>query len=174
MKLRPYIWQIAGFLFTSSVGVLLHFLYDWTKQNALAAPFSAVNESIWEHMKLLYFSWILFAWIQKKFNQKNFWSVKLAGIMTGLILIPVLYYTYTGIFGKSVDWFNIAIFFITTAVSYFVEAWILNHKKSIFVSEKNSKIILFVLALIFVLFSFVPPQIPIFKDPLTGQYGIGK
>ena len=62
--------------------------------------------------------------------------------MTGLILIPVLYYTYTGIFGKSVDWFNIAVFFITTAVSYFVEAWILNHKKSIFVSEKNSKTLL--------------------------------
>lgn len=177
MKLRLYIWQIAGFLFTSIVGVLLHFLYDWTGQSLLAAPFSAVNESIWEHMKLLFFAYVLFALIQEDYRKEkddNFWCAKLTGLLSGLLLIPAMYYTYTGVFGKSVDWFNIVIFFITTAVSYFVEARILNREKSFCVSERAAQVILVILAGIFIVFTFVPPQIPLFGDPLTGQYGIEK
>ena len=46
-------WQISGFIFTGVFGVLLHFLYGWTGENVLVALFSAVNESVWEHMKLV-------------------------------------------------------------------------------------------------------------------------
>lgn len=51
-KSIPY-WQAAGFIFTAILGTLLHFLFDWTNGSVIAALFSAVNESIWEHMKLL-------------------------------------------------------------------------------------------------------------------------
>lgn len=177
MKIRSYIWQIAGFFFTSIVGVLLHFLYDWTGQSLLAAPFSAVNESVWEHMKLLFFAYVLFALLQEDYRKDkddNFWCAKLIGLLTGLLLIPVLYYTYTGVFGKSVDWFNIGIFFIATAVCYYVEAKILKHEKSLCIPERVAQVIIVMLAGIFILFTFVPPQIPLFGDPLTGQFGIEK
>lgn len=57
-------WQMAGFVFTSIMGTLLHFLYDISGESLLVAPFSAINESIWEHMKLLYFPMLAFAWIE--------------------------------------------------------------------------------------------------------------
>ena len=43
------------------MGTLLHFLFDWTGGNAVVALFSAVNESIWEHLKLLFYPMVLFA-----------------------------------------------------------------------------------------------------------------
>ena len=47
-------WQIGGFVFEGALGTLLHFVFDWSGGNVAAALFSAVNESIWEHMKLLF------------------------------------------------------------------------------------------------------------------------
>ena len=54
MKRSLTLWQFFGFAFTSLLGTLLHFLYEWTGKSPLVAPFSGVNESTWEHMKLLY------------------------------------------------------------------------------------------------------------------------
>lgn len=54
-------WEIIGLLWTLAAGNLLHFVYDWTGKSVAAALFSAVNESTWEHMKLLAVPWILFS-----------------------------------------------------------------------------------------------------------------
>lgn len=72
MKKSLKFWQIGGFVFTAIAGVLLHFLYDWTNQSIIVASFSAVNESIWEHMKLLFFPMFVFALIEYKFIGKNY------------------------------------------------------------------------------------------------------
>ena len=61
------LWQFSGFAATALLGTLLHFLYDWTGQNVFAALVSGVNESTWEHMKLLYFPLFIFALVQKRF-----------------------------------------------------------------------------------------------------------
>ena len=175
MKKRLYIWQLAGFLFTSIAGVLLHFLYDWSGQRVFVALFSAVNESIWEHMKLVFFPMILFALIQNKYAKKrydNFWSVKFASIITGVILIPVLYYTYIGVTGRKLDWLNILIFFIAVATAYITEIRMIKNDQLQGLDSGLCKRLLLLLALIFFLFTFRPPQIPIFQDPLTGTYGI--
>ena len=56
-------------------------------------------------------------------DQENYWCVKLAGIVLGLVLIPVLFYTYNGVFGKSPEWINIAIFYITALMVFLFEWW---------------------------------------------------
>lgn len=93
MKRNLYLWQFVGFVMTVLGGTLLHFLYDLTNESVLVAPFSAVNESTWEHMKLMYFPLFVFALIQRRFfrEYKSFWCIKLIGIITGLVLIPVLF-----------------------------------------------------------------------------------
>lgn len=47
--------NIYRFLFISILGTLLHFTYEWSQNNAIVGLFSAVNESTWEHLKLLFF-----------------------------------------------------------------------------------------------------------------------
>ena len=67
MKQRSILWQWAGFAVATFGGTILHFLYDWTGESILVAPFSGVNESIWEHMKLLFWPLFLFALVQRLF-----------------------------------------------------------------------------------------------------------
>ena len=174
MRKRSILWQAAGFAAATFGGTILHFLYDWTGGSVLVSPFSGVNESTWEHMKLLFWPLFLFALVQRLFfkDHKNFWCVKLAEILLGLVLIPVLFYTYNGAFGKSPDWINIAIFYITALFVLLFERWVL---KQDLLSCKYPRLALAAICLIgilFVVFTFVPPQIPLFQDPLTGTYGM--
>ena len=167
-------WQIGGFLFTCILGVILHFLFDWTNQSIFVAPFSAVNESIWEHLKLLFFPMFAFSLIEKFFigdEYDNFWCVKQRGIVFGLALIPVLYYIINGIFGPTPDWVNIAIFFVSAAVSYLRETHLFNKNSVSCKSPTRAFLILCLILLAFVVMTFNPPHIPLFKDPVTNTYG---
>lgn len=174
MKRTVWMWQLVGFAVTSLGGTLLHFLYDWLDGALWIAPFSGVNESTWEHMKLLFWPMFIFAVIQSFFfkGYENFLCVKLRGILLGLSLIPVLFYTYNGVIGKSPDWINIAIFFIAAAVAYIYETRQLNSESPRCMSQGLVFIILCAIAILFIVFTFLTPEIDIFKDPLTNTYGI--
>ena len=173
MKRSIGLWQLMGFAVTSLGGTLLHFLYDWT-DSVLVAPFSGVNESTWEHMKLLFWPMFIYAIVQSFFfkDREDFWCVKLKGILLGLVLIPIIFYTYNGVIGQSPDWINIAIFFISAAVAYIYETRQFNNGTMTCKSSKIVLAVLFVIALLFVIFTFATPEISIFKDPLSGAYGI--
>ena len=167
MKRNLSLWQFSGFCLTSLFGTLLHFLYDWTNKNPLVAPFSAINESTWEHMKLLFFPLLIFALIESRFfkEHKNFWCIKLIGTLSGLILIPVLFYTYNGSIGKSPDWLNITIFFVSAAVTFWLETKLFKRNS---LRCKKGIICFFILCtigLLFIIFTFSPPNLLIFKDP---------
>ena len=166
--------QLLGFAVTSLGGTVLHFLYGWLGEAVWAAPFSGVNESTWEHMKLLFWPMLIYAVAQSFFfrERDDFWCVKLRGILLGLILIPVIFYTYNGVVGRSPDWLNIAIFFVSAAVSYIYETHLFNSEKSWCKSPGLAFAVLSVIALLFAAFTFATPEIGIFKDPLTGTYGI--
>ncbi len=174
MKKSVFFWQVVGFIFTAIGGVLLHFLYDWTNQSIFIAPISGVNESTWEHMKLLFFPLFIYAIYEKRYfkEQKNYWCIKLIGILTGLITIPVLFYTYNGVIGKSPDWINIVIFFISAAVAFLIEGHLLKQENYRCMWNRLSFIILCFIGLLFVIFTFFTPTIPLFKDPISGTFGI--
>lgn len=174
MKRDISLWQFAGFALVSLGGTLLHFLYDWTNGSVLAAPFSAVNESTWEHMKLLYFPLLIFALVQSRFfgEYENFWCIKLVGILSGLVLIPVLFYTYNGAIGKSPDWVNIAIFFISAAIAFIIETRLLKNGSLLCKYPHLAFAIIILIGILFVVFTFATPKIPLFEDPLSGTYGI--
>ena len=174
MKRSIKLWQILGFIFTSLLGTLLHFLYDWLDGATWIAPFSSVNESTWEHMKLLFLPTFIFAIIQSLLfkERKDFWCIKLRGILLGLILIPLIFYTYNGVIGKSPDWINISIYFISAAIVYIYETRLFNNERIICNSPSRPIMILCIIALLFALFTFATPEISIFKDPITERYGI--
>ena len=172
-KTIPY-WQMCGFLFTAVVGTLLHFLFDWTGGNVVVALFSAVNESIWEHLKLLFYPMVAFAVIEYFFWGKDidsFWCVKLMGMLLGLVLIPVVYYTYTGILGIKADWFNITIFFLSAMAVYWAETKLFQRRYICQFSAKLAVALICLISLTFTILTFAPPHIPFFQDPMTGTYG---
>ena len=174
MKRQIGLWQLMGFAVSTLGGTLLHFLYGWLDKAKWIAPFSGVNESTWEHMKLLFWPTFIYAIIESFFfrERENFWCIKLRGILLGLLMIPVIFYTYNGVIGKSPDWINIAIFFIAAAIAFLYETVQFNKDTASCINSKIAFILLCGIALLFIVFTFATPEIGIFMDPLSGAYGI--
>lgn len=174
MKKSVWLWEFFGFALVSLLGTVLHFLYEWTGESVWVAAFSGVNESTWEHMKLLFWPMLLYAVLQSFFFRErgDFWCIKLRSTLLGLVLIPVLFYTYNGVIGTSPAWINIAIFFVSAAIAFIYEAVELYKEAKSCTLQTLSFVLLIAIALLFVLFTFKTPELGIFRDPLTGGYGI--
>ncbi len=173
MKKDIFLWQFFAFTFICAVGSLLHFVYEWTNFTPFAL-ISSVNESTFEHMKILFYPAFIFAiieWLFFKNYYKGFWCVKLKGIILGVILIPVLFYTLTGIFGTLKGWVNILIFFFSAFFACFYEYKLfkVNNEYSL---NLLAFITLCLMGVSFSLFTFFPIKIPLFLDPITKIYGI--
>ena len=174
MKKAVWIWQFFGFAVTTLLGTVLHFLYDWLERAVWIAPFSGVNESTWEHMKLLFWPMFIYAMFQSFFfkEYENFWCINLKGTLLGLSLIPVIFYTYNGVVGKSADWINIAIFFICAAIAYIYKTRAFKKGNGKCRYPRLAFLALCTVAFLFVIFTFKTPEIAMFKDPVTKPYGI--
>ena len=169
--------SIIGFIFTVISGALLHFLFEASGGNTLVGAFTPVNESIWEHLKLLLFPAVFFGIFEYfcygKYKQ-NFFPSKIYGILIGTASIVVLYYTYSGIIGTRFAAVDISLFVIGTAIAYYLP-YIFMKKVTVFVSEKDSIISIVILAvviLMFIYFTFHTPMLALFKDPISDDYGI--
>ena len=168
MKKSLYVWQAVGFIFTGVLGVILHFLYEWTGENSFVAAFSAINESTWEHMKILFFPMFVFGCLENlalRKTYKSFWCVKLVGIVLGVLLIPVIFYTLRGVFGTTPDFVNIAIFYVAAFISYFAETKLFMNVNFDCENSGISFLLLCCIALLFVLFTFEVPSFPLFQGP---------
>ncbi len=176
MRKRLFYWELAGFLWTVAAGVLLHFTYDWSGQQALVAAFSAVNESTWEHMKLLFFPMFFFSLVQVCFlgrNYPNFPAVRCVSTLLGLMLIPTLYYTYTGILGYHLIWADMAIFFVAALGAFWLDFYLLETGRlSRMWQQVVGLLVLWGLAALFVWCTFHPPWLGLWLDAQTGRYGV--
>lgn len=173
IKIRNY--QIFSMIFACVLGTLLHFTYELLGENTLIASFSAVNESVWEHLKLIYFPMLIttiigYFYIGK--DMPNYLCSKALGILAAISFIIIFFYTYTGIIGKSIVFIDIASFFVAVILGE-----CLAYRLMIYNFNCNSKvgiIILTVLLVLFVTFTYFTPEVEIFRDPITNEYGIIK
>ncbi len=168
-------WHIVGAIFTLILGTLLHFTYDWSGANDFISYIAPVNESIWEHQKLLFTPMLLFMIIELFAYGKelpNFIQVKVLSIIVGIVVTITSYYTYSGIIGNNFLIADIGTFVIGTLVAYLFSYHFL---QTTCFSSPVSKIIMLILLVIlilcFVLFTVDPPRIPLFQDSPTGTYG---
>ena len=169
-------WEIIGLFWTLAAGNLLHFVYDWTGSSVAAALFSAVNESTWEHMKLLFVPFFLFTMVQFiVFAEplRSFFAAKAASILLGLLAIPVIFYSLGGMFGKTPDWVNIAIFFLADALLYLMSFRLLTRGALRGGAwQLAGFLLLWALAFAFVFFTYRPIRLPLWQDPTNGLYGL--
>lgn len=165
-KLKKY--HIAGYAFTLATGTLLHFAYRWSGENPAVAVFSAVNESVWEHLKLLFWPVVVFGAVEYFAygrNYKSFVPVKALSLCLGLVAVIAAHYSYTGVTGKDIVFLDVLIFVLAAGLSYF---YCRRALKSGRFSSGLAKALgwagLLVLIAAFTVFTFCPPGLPIFRE----------
>ena len=174
---RIFIVSLISFFLISGLGTFLHFAYELISNNLIVGIFSAVNESIWEHLKILVipmFIVSIYEYIILKDNRDNFFISLLARILTGIILIISLYYLYTNLFGNNIDSINIAIFYVSALIAQIVWYFIMLNKPISKRINIISFISLVIILMLFIVFTFATPRLGIFKDNRDNTYGIFK
>lgn len=159
-------YNIIAFLVIGVLGTISHFLYEWTNYNKIVGYFSAVNESTFEHLKLLFFPTILFSLIEYFFVKKeikNYISSVIISVIIGIISIVVLFYTYKGVLGYNVDAVNIAIYYISIIIMLIVKNRIIDSENF---STKSANIFFLligvIISFIFFIFTYTTPLLGIF------------
>ena len=169
-------FELVGIVFIIIFGSILHFTFEWSGGNAVFGVFSAVNESVWEHLKLGFWPAIVFTLVEFKYLRKetnNFMFAKTIGVYLIPITIVVIFYSYTAIIGESVLVIDILSFVLAVVVGQLVSYRLLTGKRLPYNLDLVSLIALTLLGLAFVIFTFYPPQLGLFQDPITGGYGLG-
>ena len=159
--------QIFSVIITFILGTLLHFTYNFSGENKLIAIFSAINESVWEHLKLIYFPMLLMLIIGYfKIGKEipNYICSKTIGIITAMVFIIIFFYTYTGILGKSIAIIDIASFYVAVILGEYISYSRII--KNIKCNNKTAILILISLLICFIIFTYYPPNLGIFEEAL--------
>ena len=172
-KKEYFIFCLAGFLFTCVVGTFSHFFYQWAGSSSWAALLFPVNESTWEHLKLVFFSVFLYFTVGFFFmkDASNYLAAAFLCMLTAVVLIPAIFYSYTAITGKSILVVDILTFFVAVLAGFVVAYFVLNASPKTALNVLSAAG-LTVFLMLYLTLTFYPPQCFLFKDPVSGGYGI--
>lgn len=153
----------------SVLGCLFHFIYGWSGESPAAGLFFPVNESTWEHLKLIFFPILLLSiweYVMLAKNCTNFICVKFVSTLIGMSLTVILFYTYTGVYGKNSEVMNILLYFISLCAAYYASYTMLRRNTLSGISCRFCYFGFLAVTLLFALFTVFPPPIGLFAPPV--------
>ena len=116
--------QIISYLIAVSLGVLFHFLYDWLNNPIFLGPFLAIDESVFEHLKLLFYPIFIVSIIEGVILNKDlptFISSRVIGVISSSIMLVILYYINWFLNnGKAIDIISIISYFVFMITTYVI------------------------------------------------------
>jgi len=179
MKNKLLLWEIGSFFFIGLVGAALHFTYELSNFSSnVVAYFSAVNESTWEHLKMVFFPGLFFALIEYTYVRdqvNNYIVAKTASLFVMPLVIAIGWYIYAPIVGRSVFPVDLALFYLAVFIGQFISYKLLTRSP---LDNKYSNYAIGAFLALFLAFStltFYAPQVFLFEHldlKNTGQYGI--
>ena len=168
--------KIIGVIVTFLLTVLYHFLYEWFP-NPIFEIFFPVNESIWEHMKLLYSGILTFNIIEyiiyrkKNINTNNFFTVTFLMMITSIILYLIIYLPLYDMFGENMI-ISISLLVIVIILEQIFSYYLLNYGKENKLLNKISIILIILGYVTFLSLTINPPRNYIFYDIVEHKYGV--
>ena len=168
-------WEALGFFFIVIIGTLLHFCFEWSGRFAPLALFCAVNESVWEHLKLGFWPGLFFALLEYILwgnKTTNFLIAKALSLYIMPIVVVILFYSYTAILGTHILLIDILIFVVSVLLAQYISFHIIISPKDYSALNKIALIMLAIITLAFSLFTYFPPKLGLFADPRTGKAGV--
>lgn len=160
-------YTILGIIFVLVTGTLSHFVYGLSGNNFILGFFFPISESTWEHMKLCFFPMLLYSLYMNAKARQDYpcvTSALLFGILLGTFLIPVIFYTYSGILGNHFLPLDIAAF-IASVLFAFAAIYRYSLSCRLVPYTPLLKIAVFLMIVCFLVFTYLPPDLGIFIAP---------
>jgi hypothetical protein len=167
---KKYSW--LGILVVCVLSVPFHFLYEWLGENAIVGIFFPMNESIWEHLKLVFWP-LLFWWgigfglykDKKKLSAQKWLIASATALFTSMVFIVAWYYTWVNAFHVESAIIDIGSLFIAVPLAQLLAIHVYK--------VVRPRLLYFILAFVFILlfigffvwFSFFTPELPLFIPP---------
>lgn len=168
-------YEAAGFFAIYASAVFLHFVYDITDGNIFSILFGAVNESVWENVKIFimpYAAWAVIELFCADPPLKQFTVAKTAGLCFLIIVNIVWFYLYTFFTKAPVLAVDIGFSAVWLAVSLALSYRLTLSDRNLNELFPIASLTLLLLLVLYFTFSVFPPKIGLFKDCTTGTYGI--
>lgn len=177
IKIKPDTYALLGITVLFLIGSLFHFLYSISGELFVVGLFTPVNESIFEHTKMVVFPifiwWSLFYLLRKdNLNTNKWFMAALLSMLTSIISIPMLYYFYTEAFGVQSLVVDVLILLVAVGCGQLLGLHYYQYGKGI-----DYRLTLGLMVFIIMLFAFLTiftPKLPLFQDSIDRSYGIRK
>lgn len=170
-------WRFAGIITIIILGFGLHYLFSWTDGSKIIGLFVPVNESVWEHLKLGYWSVVLFSVIEYvpiKHSVTNYYFAKTIGVLALEVTIIIIFYGYTFIAGKDILLIDIFSYILGVIACQYVTYIFLRLKPFSIFLNRISLVLFISTGVLFGGITYYPPHTALFKDHNTNTYGITK
>lgn len=158
------------------VGSILHFTFDWFRHHRVAAVFSAVNESYWEHIKIAIWPVALLQVVLFAAGGYQY-AAFIPAATVALYSLPIsmigIVFAYKMFTKRNVLWLDISSFFLIIAIAQVLFVLMLQELNASWVTVALAAVFLVGLLLAFLRFTLRPPDEPdVFIDPLNQRYGL--
>lgn len=168
-------WILLGIPVLFLLGSGMHFLFRLSGNHPVIGLLAPVNESVWEHEKLMvwpvFLWWVVYGFLfQETLDLGKWMKSGLLALAASVTVMPLLYYFYTEAFGTELLWADILILLIALAIGQLLGLHSYRRGKSIPAGYTLTAMVL--LVFLFMFFTFFPPALPLFQDGTTGGYGI--
>ncbi|SMC68898.1 DUF6512 family protein [Papillibacter cinnamivorans] len=154
-----------AFVLAVLAGTGLHFLYTLFP-NPVSAVFSPVQESVWEHLKMLYWPYLVAAILltrNRQLKNAGYWGAHFAAMLVMVLIVVGGFYILSGALGVEGTAVDVALFVIALAVAFYLSYRMYSSEAA---RDCAGVLCFFVILLgaAIVLFTFLPPALPLFES----------
>jgi hypothetical protein len=164
------IWIVV----TVIIGTFWHFGYELLGKNYVAGLVFPINESVWEHLKIVFYPLLLaggFAYFTSKPKNAGIWTGTLAGIILGMLAVFFGFYLYSSVIGESLL-ADIILYVLAIILGMYASWFVATKWKLAKKSGVASVVILIIIAAGLAYLSVRPPKFSPFIEKSSNSYGI--
>lgn len=168
-------FKVLSILFIFVLFFPFHYGYD-VFPNSLSAIFFPVNESIWEHMKLIFTTFMIYGIVEYIIYNK--YKVKVNNLLLGILVsslscIIIFLAIFLPIYYKIGEnlYITLSILFVSIIFAEII-SYIIIKKDNVKFLNIISIIIIIICYIIFGYFNYYPIKNDFFYDPIEEKYGI--
>ncbi|SDG44654.1 hypothetical protein SAMN05216241_11327 [Limimonas halophila] len=155
------------------VGGVLHFAFEWAGGWPPLAVFAAVNESVWEHLKIAFWpaaAWALGEAAVLRCGGAAFWGARGVGLFAIPLLIALVFYAYTAVLGHHVLGIDLALFVAAIAAGQTLSAALIGAARASRAVRVAGCALLVVQLAAFASLTYAPPDLVLFDAPSASAW----